>query len=80
MLSNRPKLRNVWISRAETFYGNQQTARKKNALSWKKITKTKNERGLGLQAAKKKNTALLAKLNWRFHQEKDFLWVRVLFP
>lgn len=50
----------------------------KNALSWKKITKPKNERGLGLQAAKKKKTALLAKLYWRFHQEKDSLWVRVL--
>uniref|UniRef100_A0A7N2M2K5 Uncharacterized protein n=1 Tax=Quercus lobata TaxID=97700 RepID=A0A7N2M2K5_QUELO len=47
-------------------------------VSWKKITKTKNERGLGLQAAKKKNTALLAKLCWRFHQERDFLWVHVL--
>lgn len=51
-----------------------------HSVSWKKITKTKNERGLGLQAAKKKNTALLAKLNWRFYQEKDSLWVCVLFP
>lgn len=34
--------------------------------------------GLSLQMAKGRDTALLAKLNWRFHAENDTLWVRVL--
>lgn len=40
-------------------------------VGWKKITKPKEEGGLGLQSAKEKNLALLAKLNWRLHNEKD---------
>lgn len=40
-------------------------------VSWEKITKPKDEGGLGLQAAKERNLALLAKLNWRFHIEKQ---------
>ena len=42
------------------------------------LTKPKEEGGLGIQAAKPKNTALLAKPNWRFNSEKSSLWVRVL--
>ena len=38
----------------------------------------KEEGGLGIQAMKPKNTALLAKLNWRSKTEKATLWVRVL--
>ena len=45
---------------------------------WQKVTWTKNECGLGLQYEKGGNTSLLAKLNWRFHLEKDTLWARVL--
>ena len=47
-------------------------------VSWKKVTKPKKDGGLGLQAAKEKNIALLAKLNWRMHREKESLWARVL--
>ena len=43
-----------------------------------KITKSKKNGGLGLQSAKEKNIALLAKLNWRFHPKKDSLWAWVL--
>lgn len=35
-------------------------------VSWKKITKHKVEGGLGIQDAKPKNLALLAKLSWRY--------------
>ena len=31
-----------------------------------------------MQEAKGRNITLLAKLNWRFHNEDDALWVRVL--
>jgi len=40
-----------------------------------KIIKPKEEGGLGIQAAKAKNVALLAKLNWQMYHERDSLWV-----
>lgn len=42
------------------------------------MTKSKEEGGLAIQSAKGRNQALLTKLNWRFHVEKDALWVEVL--
>lgn len=47
-------------------------------MGWSKIIKSKEEGGLGIQAARGKNIALLAKLNWRMFQEKDSLWVKVI--
>ena len=47
-------------------------------ISWNKVTKPKEEGGLGLQVAKPKNLSLLAKLNWRFNMEKDKDCVKVL--
>ena len=40
--------------------------------------KPKEDGGLGIQVAKAKNLALLAKLNWRMYQEKDALWAQVI--
>lgn len=51
--------------------------KKIHMVSWKTITKSKKG-GLGLQEAKAKNTALIAKLNWRFNNEKNSLWAQVL--
>lgn len=42
------------------------------------MTKPKETSGLGLQAAKGRNSVLLAKLNWRFHAEKEAQWAKVL--
>lgn len=47
-------------------------------IGWQKVTKLKDEGGFGLQNAKGRNLALLAKLNWRFHTEGDAPWVQVL--
>ena len=47
--------------------------RKLHLVRWNKIAKPKKEGGLGLQAARAKNIALLAKLNWRLYQEKEAL-------
>ena len=47
-------------------------------VKWDFVTKPKLLGGLGLQSAKGKNIALLAKLNWRFHIECDALWAKVL--
>ena len=49
------------------IWGTMDSKRKLHLVSWKKITKPKKEGGLGLQSAKERNLALLAKLNWCFH-------------
>ena len=66
-----------WLSR-NFLWGSSENKKKLHLISWEKVTKSKEEGGLGIQAAKPKNTALLAKLNWRFNSEKSSLWVRVL--
>jgi len=60
------------------LWGSFETARKIHWVGWNKVTKLKKEGGLGLQSARGRNTALLTKLNWRFHTEKESLWARVL--
>ena len=47
-------------------------------VGWNKVTKPKNRGGLGLHAAKERNTTLAAKLCWRMKEESDELWSRVL--
>lgn len=54
-----------------------ESKKKVHLISWKKITRPKKG-GVGIQAAKEKNTALLAKLNWRLHCESNSIWARVL--
>ena len=43
-----------------------------HVIGWRKIVKPKEDRGLGIQAAKTKNTALLAKLNWRILLDPNY--------
>jgi len=47
-------------------------------VGWQKVIKTNEEGGLGLQPTIGRNTALLAKLNWRLHMEKEAPWAQVL--
>ena len=42
------------------------------------MTQPVEEGGLGIQTAKGRNLAYLAKLNWRFNAEKEVLWTQVL--
>ena len=60
------------------LWGSSESAKKIHWVGWQKVTKLKEEGGLGLQSAKGRNTALLAKLNWRLHVEKEALWAKVL--
>ena len=60
------------------LWGSSESSKKMYWVGWQKVTRPKTEGGLGLQTARGKNTALLAKLNWRFHSEKKALWSRVL--
>lgn len=47
-------------------------------VGWDKVTRPVVEGGLGLQTAKGRNLAYLAKLNWRFYIEKDALRSKVM--
>ena len=60
------------------LWGSTENKKKIHMVNWKKVTKPKKDGALGLEAAKEKNTTLLAKLNWRMHHEKESLWTRVL--
>jgi len=42
-------------------------------IGWNKVTKPKNRGGLGLHAAKERNTILAAKLCWRMRGESGEL-------
>ena len=57
------------------IWGSSDSKKKFHLIGWNKITRDKEEGGLGIQVAKPKNTALLAKLNWGFKTEKASLWV-----
>ena len=52
--------------------------RKLHLVGWNKVIRPKAEGGHGMQAARAKNIALLAKLNWRLYQDKDSIWAKVL--
>ena len=60
------------------LWGTTETTKKIHWVGWQKVTRTKEEGGLGLQAAKGRNTTLLAKLNWRLHTEREARWAQVL--
>ena len=53
------------------LWGSTDTARKLHWVGWEKVAKPKKVGGMGLQTAKGRNSAFLAKLNWRFHIESE---------
>lgn len=60
------------------LWGSSKNKKKLHLVGSSKITKPKKEGGLGIQAAKAKSIALLAKLNWRLATEPNSLWAKVL--
>ena len=60
------------------LWGSSESKKRLHLVSWKKIAKPKKDGSLGIQAAKVKNVANLAKLNWRLYTEPSSLWARVL--
>ena len=60
------------------LWGSTNEKRKLHLMGWEKVIKSKEEDGLGIQAARAKNLALLTKLNWRMYHEKEALWAKVL--
>ena len=66
-----------WVNH-NFLWGTSDSAKKIHWVGWQKVTKPKDEGGLGLQIAKGRNVSLLAKLNWRLSTEKEALWAKVL--
>ena len=60
------------------LWGSTMEKKKLHLVGWNKIIKSKDEGGLGIQATRARNIALLAKLNWWLYQEKDALWAKVV--
>ena len=60
------------------LWGSTTEKKKLHLVGWNKIIKPKEEGRLGIPAARTRNTALHAKLNWRLYQEKDSLWAKVV--
>lgn len=52
--------------------------RKLNLVKWEDITKRKIDGVLGVKKPLQQILALLAKWWWRFYEDKDSLWVRVI--
>ena len=65
------------ISR-DFLWGSSSEKRKLHLVGWSKVIKPKEEGGLGIQATRAKNIALLSKLNWRMYQEKNTSWAKVM--
>ena len=51
------------------LWGSTSDRKKMHLVGWNKIVKSKEEGGLGIQAARAKNIALLFMLNWRMYHE-----------
>jgi hypothetical protein len=60
------------------LWGSSNERKKMHLVSWEKVCRPKGEGGLGIYATKPRNKALLAKLNWRLHDEKESWWARTL--
>ena len=60
------------------LWGSISEKKRMHMVGWSKIVKSKEEEGLGIQAARVKNIALLSKLNWRMYHEQNASWAKVL--
>ena len=60
-----------WVNR-NFLWGTTESVKKIHWVGWQKVAKPKKG-VLGLQATRGRNIALLLKLNWRFHVEKESL-------
>ena len=65
------------ISR-NVIWGTIAEKRKLHTVSWEKVMRLKRGGGLDISTTKPKKLALLAKLNWRLHTEREQPWAKVL--
>lgn len=60
------------------IWGSTDEKKKLHLVNWQQVTRTKNEGGLGVKAAKQRNLTLTTKLCWRFKNSKGVLWAKCL--
>ena len=72
ILANLDKVRRNFL------WGSTDEKKKLHMVGWSKVTKQKNRGGLGLHAARERNTTLAAKLYWRMKEENGELKSKVL--
>lgn len=60
------------------LWGGKETEKKVAWVKWDEVCKAEKECGLGIKDLLVFNKALMCKWVWRFLQEKDNLWVKVL--
>lgn len=64
--------------RRRFFWGIKENESKIVWVNWQKVCSSKSSGGLGLGRLKDKNMSLLGKWKWRFCNEDDALWQRVI--
>lgn len=60
------------------LWNNEEEHHRYHLVDWKLICRSLREGGLGMRSIKDHNRALLAKWLWRFGNERDILWRRVV--
>ena len=60
------------------LWDTKETGKGRSLVAWELVTRSKDTRGLGLGNLKKRNVALLEKWLWRFPQEQQSLWARIM--
>lgn len=77
---NLPKKIHILIDKLNRnfLWGHFDTTNKLHLISWDKITKHKNERGLGIKKSKIVNVAYMSKLRWELHSNINKPWVKFL--
>lgn len=63
---------------AKFWWGQNGEKDKLHWQSWKKLSRRKNEGGMGFRVLEDFNLALLSKLCWRILKNSNAMWVRVL--
>ncbi|GJU54017.1 putative RNA-directed DNA polymerase [Tanacetum coccineum] len=64
--------------RRRFFWGYKENEKKIVWVQWQKVIADKKDGGLGVGSIKAKNLSLLGKWRWRFLNEKDALWSKVI--
>ena len=62
----------------EFLWGRGNRERKHHLVNWKTMCTVKKKGNLGVRSLSKLNEALLSKWHWRFANERDSLWRKVI--
>ncbi|XP_058212709.1 uncharacterized protein LOC131324659 [Rhododendron vialii] len=62
----------------QSFWGDSIDKKKMHLVKWEEITRKKDDGGLGVKRMLQQNLALLAKWWWRFGNNKEPLWAKVI--